>query len=447
MVLSVGRRKWKDVMGVLQGAFVLLCLGLGSARKQLELRAAFSYNTGMTPEQTIRRKYKALKNTLNERARRLWAATEARALGRGGIPVVARATKISRSTILRGLKELRSGAPLEAGRVRRPGGGRKRATTLDRGLQSVLEKLVEPPSRGDPESPLRWTCKSTRRLAEELTASNHPASDWLVRQLLYDMGYSLQGNRKTKEGTSHPDRDAQFRHINQKLTSWIRRRCPAISVDTKKKELVGDFKNAGREWRPRGKPEPVRVHDFIDKKKGKAVPYGVYDIAQNLGWVSVGVDHDTAAFAVNTIRTWWRKMGKRIYQRVKSFLIVADSGGSNGSRTRLWKWELQKLADQTGLIMHVCHLPPGTSKWNKIEHRLFSFISKNWRGKPLLTHATIVNLIANTSTSTGLKIRCVLDEQHYPSKVRVSDEQMASIRLVPDLFHGDWNYTIKPRKK
>jgi len=252
---------------------------------------------------------------------------------------------------------------------------------------------------------------------------------------------------KTKEGTSHPDRDAQFRHINQKLTSCIRRRSPAISVDTKKKELVGDFKNAGQEWRPRGKPEPVRVHDFIDKKKGKAIPYGVYDMARNLGWVSVGVAHDTAAFAVNTIRAWWRKMGKRIYPKAKSLLIVADSGGSNGSRTRLWKWELQKLADQTGMIMHVCHLPPGTSKWNKSEHRLFSFISKNWRGKPLLTHATIVNLIANTSTSTGLKIRCILDERHYPSKVRVSDEQMAAMRLAPDSFHGDWNYTIRPRKK
>jgi hypothetical protein len=311
-------------------------------------------------------------------------------------------------------------------------------------LSSALERLVEPVSRGDPESPLRWTCKSTRLLARELVAQGHPASDWLVRQLLYDLGYSLQGNRKTKEGTRHPDRDAQFRHINARMVGQLRRRQPAISVDTKKKELVGDFKNAGREWHPRGTPEPVRVHDFIDPTKGKAIPYGVYDLAMNRGWVSVGIDHDTAAFAVNTIHRWWKKIGAKAYPRAKSLLIVADSGGSNGTRVRLWKWELQRLADATRLTIHVSHLPPGTSKWNKIEHRLFSFITKNWRGRPLLTHATIVKLIANTRTTTGLKVDCILDTRRYPDKIKVTDEQMATIRLVPDSFHGDWNYSLRP---
>jgi hypothetical protein len=264
---------------------------------------------------------------------------------------------------------------------------------------------------------------------------------------LYDLGYSLQGNRKTKEGTRHPDRDTQFRHINARVIRQLRRREPAISVDTKKKELVGDFKNAGREWHPRGSPEPVRVHDFIDKKKGKAIPYGVYDLAMNQGWVTVGIDHDTAAFAVSTIHRWWTKMGTKAYARAKSLLILADSGGSNGSRLRLWKWELQRLANATGLTIHVSHLPPGTSKWNKIEHRLFSFISKNWRGRPLLTHATIVKLIANTRTSTGLKVTCILDKRRYPNKIKITDEQMATIRLVPDSFHGDWNYSIRPRRR
>jgi hypothetical protein len=282
-------------------------------------------------------------------------------------------------------------------------------------------------------------------LAEELAAQDHQASDWLVRQLLYDLGYSLQANRKTKEGARHPDRDGQFRHINAAVARQLRRGQPAISVDTKKKELVGDFKNGGREWRPRGEPHPVRVHDFIDPKQGKAIPYGVYDLALNKGWVTVGIDHDTASFAVNTIRRWWREMGSKSYPRATSLLVVADSGGSNGSRVRLWKWELQRLADATELTIQVSHLPPGTSKWNKIEHRLFSFISQNWRGRPLLTHATIVKLISNTRTSKGLKVRCILDRRRYPKEVRIADEQMAAIRLRPDSFHGDWNYSIAPR--
>jgi len=387
-----------------------------------------------------------LKHSLNERARRIWAAVEAHTLGYGGASLVAQATGISRSTIVRGMKEVRGGRGAEEGRVRRPGGGRKSATATNPHLRGALEQLVDPVSRGDPESPLRWTCKSTRLLARELAAEGHQASDWLVRELLYDLGYSLQANRKTKEGARHPDRDAQFRHINIRVARQLRLSHPAISVDTKKKELVGDFKNGGREWHPLGKPEPVRVHDFIDAKKGKAIPYGVYDLALNRGWVAVGIDHDTATFAVNTIRRWWKEMGSKEYPRATSLLIVADSGGSNGSRLRLWKWELQRLADATKLTIHVSHLPPGTSKWNKIEHRLFSFISQNWRGRPLLTHATIVKLIANTRTSKGLKVRCVLDNRRYPKEVKINEEQMATIRLKPDSFHGDWNYSIRSRE-
>ena len=401
----------------------------------------------MTPFETVRRKYRVLQHSLNERSRRLWAAAEARALGYGGIALVARATGISRSTIVRGMREARHlRRPLPETRIRRPGGGRKRAQEVDPELSTALEQLVDPVSRGDPESPLRWTCKSTRLLAQELVSQGHPVSDWLVRQLLYDLGYSLQGNRKTKEGTRHPDRDAQFRYINSRVVRQLQLRQPAISVDTKKKELVGDFKNAGREWQPRGTPEPVRVHDFLDPTKGKAIPYGVYDLAMNRGWVAVGIDHDTATFAVNTIRSWWKKLGSKVYPRARSLLIIADSGGSNGTRVRLWKWELQRLANATQLTIHVSHLPPGTSKWNKIEHRLFSFISRNWRGRPLLTHATIVKLIANTRTTTGLKVDCILDKRRYPDNVRVTDEQMAAIRLVPDRFHGDWNYAIRPRR-
>jgi len=360
---------------------------------------------------------------------------------------VARATGISRSTITRGLREARAGEKVEEGRVRRAGGGRKSASAIDPSLRAALEGLVDPGSRGDPESPLQWTSKSTRALAGELSAEGHLASDWLVRQLLYDLGYRLQANRKTKEGTRHPDRDAQFRHINTRVLRQGRLRQPAISVDTKKKELVGEFKNGGREWRPRGKPIEVRVHDFLEPQKGKAIPYGVYDMALNRGWVTVGIDHDTATFAVNTIRRWWKEMGSKVYPRARSLLIVADSGGSNGSRLRLWKWELQRLADATGLTIHVSHLPPGTSKWNKIEHRLFSFISQNWRGRPLLTHATIIKLIARTRTSAGLRVRCVLDRRRYPKNVKITDGQMETVQLIPDSFHGDWNYAIRPHRK
>jgi hypothetical protein len=312
-------------------------------------------------------------------------------------------------------------------------------------LAQALEKLVEPVTRGDPESPLRWTNKSLRRLSAELHKQGYRASHTLVSHLLHEAGYSLQANRKTREGANHPDRDAQFEHINHRVSAQLRRGQPAISVDTKKKELVGDFKNGGRDWRPQGKPEEVRVHDFLDKTLGKAIPYGVYDLGRNAGRVSVGVDHDTSAFAVNTIRRWWKQMGRKAYPRARSLLITADSGGSNGARVRLWKWELQKLADQMGLTIHVCHLPPGTSKWNKIEHRMFSFITQNWRGRPLLTHATIVNLIGATHTKTGLTVRCVLDRQQYPKEVKVSDEQMQMIRLEPDPFHGEWNYVLRPK--
>jgi hypothetical protein len=381
---------------------------------------------------------------MTERSKRLWAATEAQALGRGGISAVARATGINRNTIMKGIRELESPETLAPDRVRRPGGGRKSVLELDPSLKEDLESLIEPETRGDPESPLRWTCKSVRKLAAELKVKGHQISHTVVAALLHDMGYSLQANRKVREGSDHPDRNAQFEKIDRQVRHRIARRQPVISVDCKKKELVGDFKNGGREWRPKGQPEEVRVHDFKIKELGKAIPYGVYDLHRNTGWVSVGVSHETSAFAVATIRRWWKEMGRKSYARARSLLIVADSGGSNGSRVRLWKWELQKLANETGLTISVSHLPPGTSKWNKIEHRLFSYISQNWRGQPLLTHATIVNLIANTSTDTGLKVHCILDEKHDPPKVEVTDEQMAGIKIKHDPFHGEWNYTICP---
>ena len=395
----------------------------------------------------IRQKYRMLEHSLDERSRRLWAATEAQAVGYGGASLVAQATGISRSTVVRGLQEVRRGERPAAGRIRRPGGGRKPAITVDPGLSAALDHLVEPTSRGDPESPLRWTCLSTRGLARALAAQGHRASEWLIRQLLHDAGYSLQANQKMLEGSRHPDRDAQFRYIATRVAAQLRRGQPAISVDTKKKELIGNFKNGGREWRPCGKPPHVRVHDFLDPATGKAIPYGVYDLGRNQGWVTVGIDHDTATFAVNTIRRWWTTMGRRAYPRATSLVIVTDAGGSNGSRVRLWKWELQRLADAMGLTVHVCHFPPGTSKWNKIEHRLFSFITRNWRGRPLLTLATIVNLIASTRTRSGLTVRCIVDRRHYPKEVKITDEQMASIRFTPDAFHGDWNYAINPHRR
>ena len=400
----------------------------------------------MGAEQEIRAKFRALLPAMNERHRRMWAGTEARALGRGGIAVVARAIGLARNTIVRGLAELAPRKPLDLSRIRRSGAGRKRATLLVPGLTTALEELVEPVTRGDPESPLRWTCKSTRHLAEELNTQGYEVSHTLVAGLLHDLEYSLQANRKTLEGTNHPDRNAQFEHINEAVTAQLKRGQPAISVDTKKKELVGRFKNGGRAWRPQGNPEKVKVHDFLDPEKGKAIPYGVYDLGRNRGWVSVGVDHDTAAFAVATIRRWWRELGRKHYPGAKSLLITADSGGSNGSRLRLWKWELQKLAQQTGLIISVCHLPPGTSKWNKIEHRLFSFISQNWRGQPLLSHAAIVSLIAGTKTKTGLKVRCVLDTHKYPKDLKLTAKQMTAVNLKPNTFHGDWNYSIVPHR-
>ncbi len=391
-----------------------------------------------------RAKYKALAPTLTERARRIWAATEARAAGWGGITGVARATGIASSTIQRGLQELTAKGPLAPGRIRRPGGGRKKTLDKDPTLLADLEGLVEPTASGDPMSPLRWTSKSVRHLAASLQRMGHQVSRQLVAELLAAAGYSLQANRKTREGTSHPDRDAQFRYINQQVRRFQAATQPVVSVDTKKKELVGDFKNAGRQWRPKGQPAPVRVHDFLIPERGKAIPYGVYDLTRNAGWVSVGVDHDTATFAVRTIGRWWRKMGRPRYRRARSLLITADAGGSNGARVRLWKWELQRLANRTRLAITVCHLPPGTSKWNKIEHRLFSYISTNWRGQPLVSLAVIVNLIGATRTAAGLRVRCELDRGAYPKGQDITDAQMATLNLVPHRVHGDWNYTIHP---
>ena len=395
-------------------------------------------------EKTLQAKFGALAPELTERSRRLWAAAEARSLGRGGIALVERATGISRSTIVRGIQELGSGQRLDPGRTRRPGGGRKLAVEKDESLVGDLEELVEPTASGDPESPLRWTSKSVRRLSAELVASGHTASHRLVAKLLGDGGYSLQANRKTREGPSHPDRDAQFRYINDLVRRHQKKGQPAISVDTKKKELVGDFKNPGREWRPKGSPESVRVHDFIIPEQGKAIPYGVYDLNRNEGWVSVGIDHDTASFAVNAIRRWWKVMGQPRYRGATSLLITADAGGSNGPRVRLWKWELQRFANRTGLSVTACHFPPGTSKWNKIEHRLFSYIATNWRGKPLANLAAIVSLIGSTTTKSGLRVRTDIDHSRYPKGAVVTDEQMARINLQTHRFHGDWNYTVHP---
>lgn len=399
----------------------------------------------MDNAESIRRKYRDLSPSLNERQKRLWAGSEAIALGYGGIKIVTQATGLAINTVTKGISEISNKETLDPSRVRRSGGGRKAKAVLVPDLAKVLEELVESGTRGDPESPIRWTSKSTRHLSKELKSRGFRASHTLVSSLLREAGYSLQSNVKTKEGTNHPDRNAQFEHISDVVKMRLRRSEPCISVDTKKKEIIGPFKNGGREWAPMGKPVKVKVHDFPDPKKGKAVPYGVYDIGQNAGWVSVGVDHDTAEFAVATIRKWWRSQGAKLYPRTKTLLITADSGGSNGSRVRLWKWELQKLATQTGLTISVCHLPPGTSKWNKIEHRLFSFISKNWRGVPLLTHATVVSLIAATTTTTGLKVRCILDTRKYAKCLTPTTEQMASLKLKLNKFHGDWNYTISPR--
>jgi hypothetical protein len=397
---------------------------------------------------SIKLRYEALSPVLDERGRRRFAAAEALPAGWGGIATVSEATGIARSTIGYGLRELRGEASASAfGGIRRKGAGRKPLTQTDPTLLGDLERLVDPATRGDPMSPLKWTSKSLRNLASALCAMGHRVGHDVVGTLLKTLGYSLQGNRKTIEGSSHVDRDAQFQHIARTVKDAITAGQPAISVDTKKKELVGDFKNGGREYQPAGAPEPVRVHDFVDPKLGRAAPYGIYDIANDKGWVSVGIDHDTAAFAVNAIRSWWIGMGRDRYTHAHTLTITADGGGSNGSRVRLWKVELQKLADELGLTIAVLHLPPGTSKWNKIEHRLFSFISRNWRGRPLTDYRTIVELIGATTSTAGLTVRCELDENQYPAGIKVSDQDMATLNIIRNDFHGEWNYTIKPKSQ
>jgi hypothetical protein len=396
--------------------------------------------------QWVRENYLSLADVLNERSRRLWAATEARSLGRGGIAAVVAATGMSSVTIHRGFRELETAEAgeefLSTERIRKEGGGRKRAHECQPGLIKALELLVEPTARGDPESPLRWTCKSTYKLAEELSRQGFQVSPRTVARELKEQDFTLQANRKMREGEAHPDRDAQFRHINDQVRRFQRRGQPVISVDTKKKELVGPYKNAGQEWLPKGRPVEVLVHDFPDPKIKKAIPYGVYDVTHNEGWVSVGIDHDTARFATATIQRWWKKMGKERYGRARKLLITADCGGSNSSRTRLWKVALQELADRIGLRLEVCHFPPGTSKWNKIEHRMFCHISQNWRGRPLVSYAVVVQLIGSTKTERGLRIRAEVDTNEYPTKETVTPEQLASVRLRPAEFHGEWNYTI-----
>lgn len=399
----------------------------------------------------IRRRYSTIVNSLTERARRLFVAGEAVAAGYGGLAAAARATGMAPSAIGRGIKEVRSiecGSPVTLGttRSRRPGGGRKKTTEKDPGLVPDLKALVDSTTRGDPESPLLWTARSQRNIVEALKQRGHQTSMRMVSRLLKELGYSLQANRKRLEGAQHPDRNAQFEHINEIVRRQLEGKQPAISVDTKKKELVGSYKNSGRELRPQGDPEDVEVHDFVDDEKGKAAPYGVYDLTRNEAWVSVGISHDTAEFSVQSIRAWWQEMGKPMYPEARSLVITADGGGSNGYRLRLWKLELQGLVDELGFPITVCHLPPGTSKWNKIEHRLFSFITQNWRGKPLVTHQVIVNLIAGTTTQTGLHVRSRVDDRIYAKGRRVTDKELATVNLEPQMFHGEWNYTIHPRR-
>jgi hypothetical protein len=404
----------------------------------------------MSPRETIQQKFEQLRPVMDERVCRLWAAAEAQALGWGGVTLVAQATGISRKRIGAGLRELREGAAgaappsPAAGRVRRPGGGRKPKTATDPTLLDDLEALVEPVTRGDPMSPLRWTCKSTPRLAAALREQGHAVSHETVRQLLLGLDYRLQATRKTREGSEEPDRNAQFEHINAEAKRFQAAGQPVISVDTKKKELVGDFANGGREWQPSGVPEAVRVHDFPDKELGKVSPYGILDLAANVGYVSVGIDHDTAAFAVQAIQSWWEQMGRERYAAASELLITADCGGSNGHRVKLWKTELQRFADASGLTIQVCHFPPGTSKWNTIEHRMFCHITQNWRGRPLVSHETVVELIGSTTTRQGLRIRAALDQNCYPTGIKVSDAELAAVQLEPAAFHGEWNYTIRP---
>jgi hypothetical protein len=395
----------------------------------------------------IKQKFDLLKDTFNERAERLFAAAEAKVIGKKGISIVSRATGLERHRIARGIKELENKEKLDPKRIRNSGAGRKKIVDTNPKIKENLESLIEPYSRGDPESSLRWTTKSLRKLSSELKEMNYNVSHEYVAYLLRSMKYSLQGNRKTREGADNPDRNAQFEHIYRKLKSQQNLHDPVISVDAKKKEIVGNFKNSGREWRPRGTPEEVQMHDFMVKKLGKVCPYGVYDLSRNEGWISVGIDHDTAAFAVESIRQWWNTMGKREYPNAKSLLITADAGGSNGYRNKLWKKELQKLANKVMIPISICHFPPGTSKWNKIEHRLFSFISKNWRAKPLVSHEVIVNLISSTTTQTGLKVRCRIDERKYPTEIKISDKEIENINMKRDIFHPEWNYAIYPNKQ
>jgi hypothetical protein len=402
----------------------------------------------MSDKERVQYIYESLRGHLDERALRLWAGAQAGALGRGGITVVAAATGVSRTRITDGLRELAgptASDPPRRRRIRRPGGGRKRLSETDPTLSSDLDALVDPATRGDPCSPLRWTCKSTVQLARALRQRGHRVSARTVAQLLQAQRYSLQSNRKVREGASHPDRNAQFLHINAACQDCLQRGQPVVSVDAKKKELIGNFKNGGREWEPVGCPEQVQVHDFPDKEQGKVTPYGVLDLKANEGWVSVGTDHDTAQFAVQTLRTWWNQMGRTAYPQAEELLVTGDGGGSNGSRSRLWKVALQELADETGLRIHVCHFPPGTSKWNKIEHQMFNHITQNWRGRPLVSQEIVVSLIAATTTQTGLSIRCGLDHALYPTGIKVSDQELAAVRIERAAFHGEWNYTILPR--
>jgi hypothetical protein len=390
-------------------------------------------------------KFNALVGDLDERGRRRWAATEAMALGYGGITAVSLATGLSDRTIRNGIEELHSDTPLPSGRQRRNGGGRKPLESSQHDLIDAIDRLVEPTERGDPQSPLRWTCKSLSNLQRELVSQGYRVGRTKISNILRSLGYSLQGNRKTREGTDHPDRNAQFEHIARRVRACQRGGRPAVSVDTKKKETLGKKANVGKEYRPKGVPLEVDTHDFPDKELGKAIPYGVYDIKSNEAWVSVGISHDTGEFAVEAIRRWWRRMGKKRYKKPKRLLITADSGGSNGHRNRLWKYELQRLADQTGMIIEVCHYPPGTSKWNKIEHRLFCHITRNWRGVPLESHQVVVSLVGSTRTAEGLEVHCRVDENDYPKGRKISDAEMANIKIKRNAFHGDWNYEIKPR--
>lgn len=397
-----------------------------------------------TDVKKIRERFRYLEPFLNEKMIRLFAAAEALAMGYGGISKVAKGIGVSRRAITEGCKELKESPKQTEERIRKSGGGRKKTVEKDPTLKKDLEKLIDPSTRGDPESPLRWTCKSLRKLSEELNRQGHKTSHRMMAELLNELGYSLQANSKTKEGKSHPDRNAQFEYISKKVNCFLDAQQPIISVDAKKKELVGNFKNNGKEIRPKGEPKKVNVYDFPDPNLGKVTPYGVYDISTNIGWVNVGTDNDTAAFAVESIRKWWCSMGSKSYPNAKKLLITADGGGSNGSRVRLWKIELQRFASETGLEVYVSHFPPGTSKWNKIEHRLFSFVSQNWRGKPLLSHEVIVNLIGSTTTNKGLVVKCGLDQNEYPKGIKISDQQMSKLNLLKDEFHGEWNYKLMP---